>query len=1212
LQVRQGERLITRFSTQKTGALLAYLAYRLQHGPVSREVLIELLWPECELDAGRARLSTALSSLRHQLEPPGVPRGAVMAADRASVRLKPAAVTTDVTEFEEALQHAERAHSSIEQEQSLLRALELYRGPLLSGYYEDWIPAEQERLAEQYVHVLRRLMAGAAEAGDLPRALDYGRRAVAAEPLREELHQDLMRLYAAGGQPSAALRQSQRLAQVLHEELGQTPTAATRQLVHQIEQQLESKAWRNQGVVGTEARKTREAGEEHAQTLQSLTPKSPIHSSRQSLPTGTVTFLLTEIEGCASARERVDETSQAAVAKGQAALQREFDRHAGRVAKSGKGFLLVAFERVVDAVACVVAGQQALAALAGSMDPAALRVRMALHTGDVELEEGRYRGLVLRYAERMLAAGHGGQVLCSETTATLLRRGDLAALSPDLQVRDLGVYRLGNLPETERLFQIEYGGSQRGEFPPLKAEPGCAGNLPPPFTAFFGRQAELARIRTLLMHHQIRLLTLTGPGGGGKTSLALEAARQMVPVYQGAVWLVPLADLIDPRLIPDAVRDALRLPRSPHLEPLEQVINTLSLQPTLLVLDNYEHLIEGAPVVRSLLEHVPALQCLVTSRRRLDLEGERELVVPPLPIPMGDATPERLSLCESVQLFIDRAQSVRPDFQITPSNATALAELCRRLEGIPLAIELAAARIQVLTPTQMLDQLASRFDFLVSRRRDATSRHRTLRAAIEWGYQLLAPELQRFFARLTVFRGGWTLDAAGAVCEAGGATDGGARSAGPGPGLSLDYLAQLCECSLLATEECLSGTRFRMLETLRDFGAEQLETEQRQALARRHAEYFLAVAEEAPPRIPGDGEREWLDRLEAELDNLRSALAWGLEHDPGAALRLAGALGPFWKARGYYSEGRALLSRALYRASEAPQKLGTQPLRWAGELALAQGEYAEAKRLLEEALDLSRALMDRPGMAGAGASLGFTAWAQGDYARARALAEESLLTWQQLGDDKEVAGVLRLLGVITALEGDPVLARSHFEKSLEIERRLENKPGIATALRQVGITDSINRGEPEAARIRFQESLAIHRELGDINETRFALIHLGHVAHQQCDYEQARALLLESLDICRRLGDKRLIVECLAGLVTLARDQGQPERAARLLGAAEAIRHSIGYAFWKLNDENLSIQVRALQEALGEALFKAAWEAGRAMTWREAVDAAILAGPPAR
>jgi tetratricopeptide (TPR) repeat protein len=256
--------------------------------------------------------------------------------------------------------------------------------------------------------------------------------------------------------------------------------------------------------------------------------------------------------------------------------------------------------------------------------------------------------------------------------------------------------------------------------------------------------------------------------------------------------------------------------------------------------------------------------------------------------------------------------------------------------------------------------------------------------------------------------------------------------------------------------------------------------------------------------------------------------------------------------------------------------------------------------------------MDRPGMAGAGASLGFTAWAQGDYARARALAEESLLTWQQLGDDKEVAGVLRLLGVITALEGDPVLARSHFEKSLEIERRLENKPGIATALRQVGITDSINRGEPEAARIRFQESLAIHRELGDINETRFALIHLGHVAHQQCDYEQARALLLESLDICRRLGDKRLIVECLAGLVTLARDQGQPERAARLLGAAEAIRHSIGYAFWKLNDENLSIQVRALQEALGEALFKAAWEAGRAMTWREAVDAAILAGPPAR
>jgi predicted ATPase len=362
----------------------------------------------------------------------------------------------------------------------------------------------------------------------------------------------------------------------------------------------------------------------------------------------------------------------------------------------------------------------------------------------------------------------------------------------------------------------------------------------------------------MLVAEQRRLVTLTGSGGSGKTRLAVEVARGLVEEFQGAVWFVSLADLSDARLIVESVRDALRLPRSPSMDPLEQVVAALGRQPALLLLDNFEHLlIHGAALVRDLLERVETLTVLVTSRQRLDLAGERELVVLPLPIPRAADSVEELIRCESVQIFTDRAQAVRSEFEVTSANARAVAELCRRLEGIPLAVELAAARAQVLTPAQMLAQIADRFDLLVSRERDVPTRHRTLRAALDWSYQLLSPELQRLFARLSVFRGGWTAEATEAVCE---------------EPKALDYLEVLRECSLVVAEEQTQEMRFHMLETLREYAREQLSPEERVVLEQRHAAHFLALAEQAMPELLGPKQGIWLARLEQEHDNLRSAL----------------------------------------------------------------------------------------------------------------------------------------------------------------------------------------------------------------------------------------------------------------------------------------------------------------------------------------------------
>ena len=708
-----------------------------------------------------------------------------------------------------------------------------------------------------------------------------------------------------------------------------------------------------------------------------------------SLPTGSVTFLLTDIEESTARWEQAGDAFAPILTSHHALLRREFGRHGGREVKEmGDGFLIV-FERAAGALACAVAGQRALAAHSWPTGIEPPRVRMALHSGEVELREGEYRGLVLHYAQRMLMAGCGGQILCSETAAALLD-GELG----DVRLVNLGCYHLRGAATAFRLFQVEYRDMPRRDFPLPDAVPAHVGSLPLPSTRFFGRETEMAWLQELLgraISDQLsavspekigdavpdgrqpptdspRLITLTGPGGAGKTRLALQAAARLGDRPCQPIWFVPLADLMDPLLIGDRVLAAVGLPRDPTLPALEQVIAVLSAQPTLLVLDDMEHLVKGgASLIQILLDRVPALMLLVTSRRRLRLPGEYVLPVPPLAFPGDSEELERVLRSESVRMFTDRAQAVRPDFQVTQANAAALATLCRQLEGSPLAIELAAARAGVRTPQMMLDQLGQgRFEILVSRQSGGVRRQSSLWAAIEWSYQLLPPELRQLFARLSVFRGGWTAEAAEVVCGASGLR-------------VLDGLEELRESALVLAEMAGAEIRFRLSEPLREFGARQLSLQGQADTSRRHAEYYLSLAERAEPELTGARQGEWLDRLERDHDNFRAALDWcqeGVERRLG--LRLGAALWLFWRRRGCVSEGRERLLRLLALTGAAwsdaahPDAETTPPLpgdlqavraralHGAGCLSWLQGDFAAARSLLQESLAIRRKRRDRP------------------------------------------------------------------------------------------------------------------------------------------------------------------------------------------------------------------------------------------------------------
>jgi predicted ATPase/class 3 adenylate cyclase len=841
-------------------------------------------------------------------------------------------------------------------------------------------------------------------------------------------------------------------------------------------------------------------------------------------PTGTVTFLITDIEGSTRLLTTLGAEGYADVlAEHRRVIRAAVARHRGvEVGTEGDSFF-IAFSRASDALAAAAEAQAALAS-------GPVRVRMGVHSGEPLLTDEGYVGRDVHRAARIAAAGHGGQVLLSATTRAFLEDG--------FELRDLGGHRLKDLGAPERLFQL--GGA---DFPPLRSL--NTTNLPAPDSPLVGRLSEVAELRDLVSAYGVRLVTLTGPGGTGKTRLALAVASELVPEFVDGAFFVELAHITDPALVAAEVARTIGV-RDPGEERIDDgLVAHLTSQSLLLILDNFEQAMGAAPLVARLVRACPDVAVIVTSRAALRVSDEREFPVAPLSLPAPRATATEISRSDAVVLFLQRAQAVAPSFALTERTATAVAEICRRLDGIPLAIELAAARTKLLSAGDLLVRLEHRLPVLTGGRRDAPERQRTLRSAIEWSYELLDAPAKHLFSRLAIFPGTFSLGAAERVV-----------------GADLDATAGLVDVSLV---QPLSEGRFRMLETIREFAGERLveSDEEVYALRWRHAEYFLALADEAERGLGGADQATWLDAIEADHDNLRSAVAWFAVVDQERQLRLAVALRRFWYVRGFFTEARRTLIEALAGAGGAPE-LRRKAVAAVAANALIQGDYTEAERFAEEGVGLARAVGDPASAANALSNLGAIVLASGDSERARRLLQEAVELARRSGDPRVLALAVNNLGDVALTVGDYVFA----EES-------------------------------------FAESLSSLREQGDMANVARSLCNLAAAELQQGRRDDALLHLRESIVLSRDLGDAEDLAWCLEAFAAAAAAGGDPRRAGVLLGAAGSVMGNVGATHKAFERRQHEETVGAARSALGESDLATTTAEGQEMTADEAVEAAL-------
>jgi predicted ATPase/DNA-binding winged helix-turn-helix (wHTH) protein len=733
-----------------------------------------------------------------------------------------------------------------------------------------------------------------------------------------------------------------------------------------------------------------------------------------------------------------------------------------------------------------------------------------------------------------------------------------------------------------------------------------ASNLPVSLTGFVGREKEATAAGELLLRPEVRLVTVSGPGGIGKTRLAVEVASALSEKFPGGIHFVPLSPLSDPGLIAAVIAQALGIRGTGGKSPLEMLQENLqdpSGAPILLLLDNFEHLLQAAPTVAELLAMAPKLKIMVTSRAALHLYGEHEFPVPPLALPDPLSLPpvEDLSHCPAVALFVQRAVAAKPDFELNRENAAAVAEICARLDGLPLAIELAAARVKVLGPASLLARLASRLQLLTGGPRDLPERQQTLRAAMDWSYDLLNPAEQKLFRRLAVFVGGCNLEGVEAVCDTRGDLD-----------LDLlDGMASVVDKSLVLQAPLVNGeARFVMLETIREYALEKLGVSGEEAATKRaHAAYCLVLAEESPTQQPGAQGAEQMERFVAEHGNFRAALEWLTDTgDAEWGLRLGAALFRFWETREYLTEGRARLGKVLkLPRAAAPTKFRARALFAAGVLAGAQGDYAAADELVGESMGIARELGDGQGVAVSLNARAVLAQDRGDIAEAHALFEESLAVWREVGDSRDVARALSNLASAATLQGDHGRASSLYEECLAIFQGLGDRTGVAWSLNSQGDV-ARDRGDTQAARELYGQGLAIFRELGDRWGIAGTLADLGTMSREERDFSAAHSLYRESLKLFQELEHKRGIARLLECFACAAAAQSHSERALRLAGAAAALRQKIGAPLTPAENAKLESSLECARPGLNETSTTAAWLEGCELPLERAIEEALQRG----
>jgi predicted ATPase/class 3 adenylate cyclase len=823
--------------------------------------------------------------------------------------------------------------------------------------------------------------------------------------------------------------------------------------------------------------------------------------------TGTVTFLLTDVEGSARLWDLDQEAASRAIRLHEEILERQIRALGGRILKEkGEGdSLFCVFERASEAVRAALAAQRELAR-ADWPNGEPLRVRIALHTGEAEERNGDYFGPVVNRCARIRGIGHGGQILLSQTTAVLAA----SSLPPGSELADLGTHRLRDLSAAEHIYEVRDGDSE-GPFPPLRSLDAQPHNLPVQLTSFVGRKEEVAQALRLL--RESRLLTLVGPGGCGKTRLALQTAAEAVELFPDGIWFVDLAPLADAELVADRVAAELRI-RPQTGEAVEEAIRrALEGTKALLLLDNCEHLLPGMEGwAAGLLRALPHLKILATSRQPLGIPGEQLCAVQPMELPPSGPGGAELAgpSSDAERLFFERARAVQPGFQLSGKNAAAVAAICQALEGMPLAIELAAARLKALTPEQIAARLGDRFGLLKSGGSAKRDRHTTLRATVDWSYEMLSPQERALLASLSVFQGGWTLEAAEAVC---------AESAAERKKL-LDLLQSLIDRSMVGMSAPPAGeARYRMLETIRQYAAEKAGPKRLAELRRRHFRYFAAFAEEMSGKLSGPEQGACLDRMDADFANLALAMDWVLSQPKKGkeTLRAACSLAQFCFIRGHFVEAIAWLEEGLRRGGDAEEKLQADARNRLGIISMMRGNLEVALAQLEQSLVLRRKLRDRRGE----------------------------------------AAVLNNIAMVRRELKSPEEAIEAFEVAARALREDGTPSALAHCLLNLGCM-RFETGSVEESRGVLEESLDILRELGDDSAICFALANLGAVAAEQGRRHEAAEHFAEALTAGGRSNCLPGLYEAFMGATELLLDAGEDEAAARSFASANALIEQLG------------------------------------------------------
>jgi predicted ATPase/DNA-binding XRE family transcriptional regulator len=729
--------------------------------------------------------------------------------------------------------------------------------------------------------------------------------------------------------------------------------------------------------------------------------------------------------------------------------------------------------------------------------------------------------------------------------------------------------------------------------PPMaSAGPASLPLLPPP-TALVGRSAELAQLRSRFAQPGVRLVTLTGPPGVGKTRLAQELCRDLAPGYDGT-YGVALAGLTDAGLVASAICQALGVSEDGRQGAAVDVVARFCHDRNVLVmLDNFEHLLAAASLLATLLPRCPGLRLLVTSRASLRIRGEHEFQLEPLPLPgRGRASPEALAEVPSVALFVDRAQAVALDFALTTNNAPAIADICRRLDGLPLALELAAPWIKLLTPQGLLDQLQRRAGLELEGSRDLPERQRTMASTLAWSCNLLRPDERALFRRLAVFAGSAPLGAIETVCQAPGTL----------PASTTRLLGVLADHHLIQRQSSIDEeSRISMLETVREYGLKLLrESGEAEETGRAHAEHYRALVASAQSELIGPEQSTWFKRIEMELDNVRAALAWAQSHDVEPGLRMASRLVEFWETRGRGREGLAWIERLLQLAGDAAPAARAAALEASGLLAARLGDFDLSETRHEESLALYRELGDGHGVATALQGMGLLSVWRGQMPRAEELLGEALTTQREVGDSYGAAITLNLLGIVASELRDEVRAMRRYGESLSIHRRLGTRVGISRCLHNLGVS-ARRLGDLEQSERSLEEAVAIARELDAPELLGAALVNLGNVPRSRGDAAAARSLYAESMRVFSRLADHRWIAYTLECLASLARSQREPVRAVRTYGAAAGLRSRFGLPGWPVSSSEHTDTVAALRRELGETYFEREYEAGGRVPLAQAI-----------